>query len=674
MEVTQDASVPTSNAGADGLLNCTNTSYNLDGSGSSGDNLIYTWYNSLDEEIGTGAVLSISLSDTYTLLVTNQSNGCTSTDEVTVTQDASVPTSNAGADGLLDCTSTSYNLDGSGSSGENLIYTWYNSLDEEIGTGTVLSVSLSGTYTLLVTNQNNGCTSTDQVIVSQDINYPVANAGINGTITCVNDTFQLDGSNSTGDNLTYNWYNAVGDLLSTTVTFTVFDPGNYSLVVTNAVNGCSATDELFVFENTVDPLASATTSGILNCLSDEVTLSVLAPLGWDLAFSWYNDSAQLLGTEMNVTVAAAGNYTLLVTNLSNGCGQTDIVQVIADLAAPHAVANTIIDLSCIEESGLVSGQGSSLGVDFIYQWTGPGMITEPLTIETEVNTEGVYSLQITNLTNGCSATAQTEVLQSSDFPGVPDMTLLGPYCNGDKATLIISNVTGGSPPYLYSVDGGNSFDAGNIFEALAPGGYEVLIQDGEGCQYTENVLVPQAVDLQIDLDPLLSLDYGTTHQLNASVNLEASAIASILWSPGTGLSCTDCLSPIVTASQSMRYYLTIADVNGCKAQASILLKTNKKQHVYIPSAFSPNGDSNNDEFMIYSGENGIAEIKSLRIYDRWGEQVFESLGAQAGDPTYGWDGTIRGKKLNPGVFIYVAEVIWVDGTSNILKGDVTLME
>ena len=97
MEVAQNASVPTSNAGADGLLDCTSTSYDLDGNGSSGDNLIYTWYNSLDEEVGTGTVLSVSLSGTYTLLVTNQSNGCTSTDEVTVTQDASVPTSNAGA-------------------------------------------------------------------------------------------------------------------------------------------------------------------------------------------------------------------------------------------------------------------------------------------------------------------------------------------------------------------------------------------------------------------------------------------------------------------------------------------------------------------------------------------------------------------------------------------------
>ena len=223
--------------GADGLLNCTSTSYDLDGSGSSGENLIYTWYNSLNEEVGTGAVLSVSLSDTYTLLITNQSNGCTSTDEVTVTQDASVPTSDAGADGLLDCTNTTYNLDGSSSSGENLIYTWYNSLDEEIGTGAVLTVSLSDTYTLLVTNQNNGCTSTDEVLVTQDASVPTSNAGADGLLDCTNTTYNLDGSNSSGDNLIYTWYNSLDEEIGTGTVLSVSLSDTYTLLITNQNNG-----------------------------------------------------------------------------------------------------------------------------------------------------------------------------------------------------------------------------------------------------------------------------------------------------------------------------------------------------------------------------------------------------------------------------------------------------
>ena len=273
IEIVADLAVPTSDAGADGLLDCTSTSYDLDGSNSSGDSLIYTWYNSLDEEIGNrGTVLSVNLSGTYTLLITNQSNGCTSTDEVEVSQDASVPTSNAGADGLLDCTNTTYNLDGNSSSGDSLIYTWYNSLDEEIGTGAVLSVSLSGTYTLLITNQSNGCTSTDEVEVTQDASVPTSNAGADGLLDCTNTTYNLDGSGSSGDSLIYTWYNSLNEEIGTGVVLSVSLSGTYTLLVTNQSNGCTSTDEVEVTQDASVPTSNAGVDGLLDCTSTSYDL------------------------------------------------------------------------------------------------------------------------------------------------------------------------------------------------------------------------------------------------------------------------------------------------------------------------------------------------------------------------------------------------------------------
>ena len=325
MEVTQDASVPTSNAGADGLLDCTNTTYNLDGNSSSGDNLIYTWYNSLDEEIGTGIVLSVSLSGTYTLLVTNQNNGCTSTDEVEVTQDASVPTSNAGADGLLDCTNTTYNLDGNGSSGDNLIYTWYNSLDEEIGTGTVLSVSLSGTYTLLITNQSNGCTSTDEVEVSQNASLPTSNAGADGLLDCTSTIYNLDGSGSSGENLTYTWYNSMDEEVGTGAVLSVSLSGTYTLLITNQSNGCTSTDEVEVTQDAFVPTSNAGADGLLNCTNTTYNLDGSGSSGENLIYTWYNSLDEEIGTGAVLSVSLSGTYTLLVTNQSNGCTSTDEV-------------------------------------------------------------------------------------------------------------------------------------------------------------------------------------------------------------------------------------------------------------------------------------------------------------------------------------------------------------
>ena len=109
--------------------------------------MTYSWLNSAEIEIGTSESLAVSITDTYTLIVTNQDNGCSSTDEVIVSQDANVPTSDAGVDGILDCTNVTYSLNGSNSSGGNLSYSWLNSDDVEIGTSETLEVSIDGDKT-----------------------------------------------------------------------------------------------------------------------------------------------------------------------------------------------------------------------------------------------------------------------------------------------------------------------------------------------------------------------------------------------------------------------------------------------------------------------------------------------------------------------------------------------
>ncbi|MFK7809851.1 MAG: gliding motility-associated C-terminal domain-containing protein, partial [Saprospiraceae bacterium] len=93
-----------------------------------------------------------------------------------------------------------------------------------------------------------------------------------------------------------------------------------------------------------------------------------------------------------------------------------------------------------------------------------------------------------------------------------------------------------------------------------------------------------------------------------------------------------------------------------------------------PTAFSPNGDNINDDFMIYSNEDVIREIRYFRIFDRWGAVVHEGFGGLPNEEDFSWDGTHKGEKLNPGVFVYVAEVVLNNGIIKVLKGDVTLMK
>jgi gliding motility-associated-like protein len=120
--------------------------------------------------------------------------------------------------------------------------------------------------------------------------------------------------------------------------------------------------------------------------------------------------------------------------------------------------------------------------------------------------------------------------------------------------------------------------------------------------------------------------------------------------------------------------VTVIDTSGCSITARIILRVDKTREVYIPNAFSPNGDGTNDRIMIFANAEKIIQVNTFRIFDRWGEIVFEANDFQPNDPKKGWDGFLNGEKLNPAVFVYFAEIEFIDGVTILYKGDVTLMQ
>jgi gliding motility-associated-like protein len=123
-----------------------------------------------------------------------------------------------------------------------------------------------------------------------------------------------------------------------------------------------------------------------------------------------------------------------------------------------------------------------------------------------------------------------------------------------------------------------------------------------------------------------------------------------------------------------------AAANGCDSVVTIVVTLLPEEEcnetesttVYAPNAFSPNGDGFNDEFTLFA-ENGTAIIRHLRIFSRWGELLFDGADLAPGDLARGWDGTFQGKAMDPGVYIYFADIEFADGRTRILKGDLTLI-
>lgn len=138
------------------------------------------------------------------------------------------------------------------------------------------------------------------------------------------------------------------------------------------------------------------------------------------------------------------------------------------------------------------------------------------------------------------------------------------------------------------------------------------------------------------------------------------------WQPTEGLSCTDCLQPTVSPTQSTQYTLTATDEYGCESQVSTSVEVVVPHDIYFPNAFSPNDDGINDFFGPLYG-NEVLEVKSLQIYNRWGDRVFSTK------YDFKWAGDWKGKKAESAIYVYQAEVVFADGRSEIVSGELLLV-
>jgi len=174
--------------------------------------------------------------------------------------------------------------------------------------------------------------------------------------------------------------------------------------------------------------------------------------------------------------------------------------------------------------------------------------------------------------------------------------------------------------------------------------------------------------------PTYEIELGdTTYQLKPFIT--GAAVDTFVWFPGETLRDPNKLSPFVHTFTTETYTLTVFDVNGCEGTGSITIEVDPNRNVYLPNVFKP-GNSNglNDHFYPIVGL-GVEFVNYMRIYDRWGTLVYEQNDFYP-DPdnlSQGWDGRYNGDYVNPGVFVYVSEVRFLDGKVLTYRGDVTVV-
>jgi len=259
--------------------------------------------------------------------------------------------------------------------------------------------------------------------------------------------------------------------------------------------------------------------------------------------------------------------------------------------------------------------------------------------------------------------------------GIEQIQATGPssFCLGDTDPMALEATFIEGANYTWM--GPNGFLGDSSFVSLN----EMMIEQSGFFQVTaerDSCISIDSVYIEVYPPTEIELSVDETSDPCGVVQLHFQAEASLQnfnWSPSENLSCDACPDPIILGFTSGQFQLTSVDENGCEGTHFIDVENGIQKKYYIPNAFSPNGDGINDRFTLF-GNCSIEEIELMQIYDRWGMLHFEANSISVNDEIQGWDGLTRNKKLDPGNYVYLFRVIYLDGSEEVISGDVTIMK
>ena len=463
------------------------------------------------------------------------------------------------------------------------------------------------------------------------------------------------------------------------------DAGDYfvQFVVENAPEGCPDTWTAII---AVANYASAGESnGTLEfCVGTEEIINLTEQLvGADAGGVWtetspipsQNNAFDAQNASLTTNLFNPGTYTFTYAqSLETPCNSESATVMVVIYDIPLADAGEAQTLTCEQSSAVLGGTNTSQTEGLIYTWSvTDGFLSEEM--NPEVTEAGTYTLTVTN-EFGCTSSDEV-IIEAIESAPVADITVTSIGCYGDEDGVIeINSVSGGIEPYMYSLDGENFTDTPD-FENLEAATYSLVIEDANGCQSTVNFDITQPQELNVvlvasidNLEPP-TITLGDSFDMEALVSAPLDSIHSVTWSPSEYLNCDTCLNVVATPIETTTFTVTI-QANACDPiTTSITVYVRKEYDVYIPTAFSPDDDGNNDIFYVFADDN-VVKVNTFAIYDRWGERLFIREKFAPNDPFFGWDGTYKGQNMNSGVYVWYAEVEFADGETVVFKGDVTI--
>jgi gliding motility-associated-like protein len=416
-----------------------------------------------------------------------------------------------------------------------------------------------------------------------------------------------------------------------------------------------------------------------NCNGERNGSAEIRVLGGTPPYSYLWSNGNNSSRIVNV---GSGNYSVFISD-RNLCTFSYNIQIQQpDSLKLDTVAAKTFNVSCFNKSDgqiVVARVGGNSGATR-YTWRNNVGSTDSI-----ANLRaGSYSVTVSD-EKGCADSLDINILQPN-----PIFYFLSrieqPRCYGDLTNIKLDtafgsyNAFGLNYPFFISVDNGPQYPIGYFVPVFAGEHRISIVEQTTGCQLDTSVIINQPPPLEVRFDTTINpiqtarfiVGLGDSLRFNPIIT-SSLPIDSVRWTPRDYLVFTsDSLRPYVRPLDDRTYRLRVTDVNGCVGEGDVLIELDRNRNVFVPNIFTPNGDDKNDFFNVFSGV-GVKNVNFMRIYDRWGELIFEKTNmAPTSDAALGWDGKFRNDVVPNGVYIYVIEVVFEDGQKLLYRGDVTV--
>lgn len=523
--------------------------------------------------------------------------------------------------------------------------------------------------TLIAVNPQTGCRDTAQ----QTITVKDFNTGFNTNVSFIGNYGQCPPVLANFYNTSTNYTRLVWNFGDGTILENQYAPSHIynvtgTYIVTLKVYGFNGLTGTFRDTINVGQLtATINADDIDGCIGHSVLLNAPVHTGavsylWDFGNGYMSNVADSFAIHQ---FQHAGSYTAsVIVKDANGCRS---IAVLNDKITIHP--NPVVQIqpdepvTCKETPAALQASGGDT-----YFWspaTGLNSATSssPLALPPVTTT---YQVNVTDV-NGCKGNGSVTVIVPQPFN--LDVTDEFNVCKGNIVQLNAS----GAETYKWintTTDLSSTIIANPVASPSASTLYTLTGSDKYNCyKDTADVMVNVRSLPTVNAGPDKEVLFGSENILNTNAS---SDVIKWLWTPADFLNCTNCPSPVSKPQAAISYVVTVYTAYDCLAKDTILIKTIcSADGIYIPNAFTPNNDGKNDRFMIVG--SGIGMVRSFRVYNRWGEIVFEKKNFYPNDMNAAWNGRQKGVDAPAGVYVYFAELECNGGERFERKGSVTLV-